>query len=93
MHEYLDADSWDRHLDFVGKMGCSPLATVSVIGRTLDGRDMDLVKVGTGPLKVWVIHRQHPGESQAEFYAEGLLERLTDRTDALARSVRQSCTW
>ena len=65
-------------------MAMSPLCDHTVIGRTLDGRDLDLLKVGTGPLKVWVIARQHPGESQAEFYTEGLLERLTDRTDALA---------
>ena len=74
-------------------MAMSPLCDHTVIGRTLDGRDLDLLKVGTGPLKVWVIARQHPGESQAEFYTEGLLERLTDRTDALAIQVREACTW
>ena len=46
------------------------------LGQTLDGRELDCVEVGHGPLHAWVIHRQHPGESQASFYAEGLLTRL-----------------
>lgn len=33
---------------------------------------------------VWVLARQHPGESMAEFFAEGLLRRLLDPHDATA---------
>ena len=90
---YFAPYSWERHLDFVGRMSTSPLVRSSVIGRTLDGRDLDLLQVGQGPLKVWVIHRQHPGESQAEWYAEGLLERLVDKDDALARAAREKATF
>ncbi|GFR43993.1 hypothetical protein Agub_g5139 [Astrephomene gubernaculifera] len=39
------------------------------------------------PLRVWVICRQHPGESMAEWFAEGLLERLTDPEDSVARCL------
>lgn len=41
---------------------------------------MSLLQVGSqAPDKavVWVICRQHPGEPMAEWFAEGLLERLT----------------
>ena len=30
---------------------------------------------------VWIIARQHPGESMAEWFVEGLLERLIDEAD------------
>ena len=91
---YFAPYSYERHLDTLGRITSSPLASSKVIGRTLDGRDLDLVTIGTGPIKVWAIHRQHPGESQAEFYAEGLMNRLVEKVDdALARKARQMCTF
>src|SRR5690606_22570865 len=35
--------------------------------------------------------RQHPGESMAEWWAEGALEVLTDPADPVARLLRQNC--
>ena len=32
--------------------------------------------------------RQHPGETMAEWFVEGLLERLLDNADPVARKVR-----
>jgi murein tripeptide amidase MpaA len=56
------------------------LATTQVqvysLGQTLQGREMDCIQVGTGSTICWIIHRQHPGETMAEHYAEGLLTRL-----------------
>lgn len=46
------------------------------LGHTLEGRDLDCIKCGTGPRIGWIIHRQHPGEHMAEYFAEGLLQRL-----------------
>lgn len=42
--------------------------------------------------KVYIIARQHPGESQAEFICEGLLERLTDPADAVSRHLLRDAT-
>ena len=38
--------------------------------------------------QVWIIARQHPGESMAEWFMEGLLDRLLDENDATSRSLR-----
>lgn len=46
------------------------------LGQSLDGREMECISVGSGERICWIIHRQHPGESMASFFAEGLLERL-----------------
>ena len=51
------------------------------LGRTLMGREIECVTFGSGPRTCWVIHRQHPGESMASFFAEGLLGRLLGLDD------------
>ena len=40
---------------------------LQVLGQTLDGRDMSVLKVGEegeGKKVIWITARQHPGESQ-----------------------------
>mmetsp|Transcript_12461 Transcript_12461/g.18285 ORF Transcript_12461/g.18285 Transcript_12461/m.18285 type:complete len:457 (+) Transcript_12461:150-1520(+) len=71
---YFPPYSYARHLSFMSR--CASLAHVGTLGQSLEGREMDYIVVGTGSLVAWVIHRQHPGESMAEHYAEGLLTRL-----------------
>lgn len=39
--------------------------------------------------QIWLIARQHPGESMAEWFIEGLLARLLDSNDATSRALRQ----
>ena len=73
---YFPPYSYDRHLDLISKCEASEAATVKSLGKTLDGREMEVVVCGTGPRSAWIIHRQHPGENMAEFFAEGLLNRL-----------------
>ena len=45
------------------------------------------------PLNVWLYARQHPGESMAEWWMEGALEKLTDEDDPVARVLRKECTF
>ena len=73
---YFPPYSYSRHLDLIEKCSRHETATVESLGQTLDGREIECVKVGTGDRVTWVIHRQHPGEHMAEFFAEGLLTRL-----------------
>lgn len=73
---YFPPYSYERHLSLISKCEAAPGASVESLGQTLDGREMEYVKVGTGDKTCWIIHRQHPGETMAEFYAEGLLTRL-----------------
>ncbi|KAL7524958.1 hypothetical protein ACHAXR_000794, partial [Thalassiosira sp. AJA248-18] len=58
--------------------------------------EIDCVTVGTGPRTCYIIHRQHPGESMAEYYAEGLLNRLLgldDKWDKVAEKAREMYTF
>ena len=90
---YFAPYSWERHQELIGWAQESELAAVDRVGTTLDGRDLDRVTVGTGPANVWIIARQHPGESMAEWWVEGFLERLLDPDDALARRLRGLATF
>mgnify|MGYP000066258416 CR=1 FL=1 len=71
---YFPPYSYARHLKLISK--CTPFAHVSTLGQSLQGREMEYIKVGSGERICWIIHRQHPGETMAEHYAEGLLQRL-----------------
>jgi murein tripeptide amidase MpaA len=71
---YFPPFSYERHLDLVSR--CTQFANVESLGQSLDGREIECISVGTGTSVCWVIHRQHPGETMAEHYAEGLLTRL-----------------
>jgi murein tripeptide amidase MpaA len=89
---YFAPYSMERHHDLVARVGSAPGVSVEVIGKTLDGQDMDMVTMGTGPLNLWFIARQHPGETMAEWWMEGALERLVDPADPVARELRKRAT-
>ncbi len=91
-YSYFAPYSLERHADLLARCQASPLAKVDRLGTTVDGRDLDRVTVGTGERVLWVIARQHPGESMAEWWMEGFLQRLLDPADALARSLRSKAT-
>jgi murein tripeptide amidase MpaA len=91
-YAYFEPYSWERHLDLLGRADTSPHASVSDLGATLDGRDLNLVTVGTpapGRKSIWIIARQHPGETMAEWFVEGMLDRLLDSADPVARRLRE----
>lgn len=81
-----------RHRKLIARAGALAEATVSVLGQTLDGRDMDLITIGApgdGKRALWITARQHPGETMAEWWMEGFLDRLADTEDPAVASLRQ----
>ena len=73
---YFPPYTYERHCAFMQECESVQGAKVTVLGKTNDQHDLHHVCVGDGPLQAWIIHRQHPGETMAEHYAEGLLRRL-----------------
>jgi murein tripeptide amidase MpaA len=90
---YFAPYSMERHHDLVARMAVRPGVSHRALGLTLDGQEIDCLTLGDGPLQVWLYARQHPGESMAEWWAEGALEMLTDPEDAIARALRQAATF
>ncbi|MBB3765007.1 M14 family metallopeptidase [Sphingomicrobium lutaoense] len=88
---YFVPYSMDRHLDLVTTVAALPGVSYESLGKTLDGQDMDLLSMGEGDLNVWLYARQHPGESMAEWWMEGALDKLTDPDDPVSRVLLKEC--
>ena len=89
---YFEPYSWERHLGLLAA-SCARGAALRRLGATVQGRDLDALVVGTGAHPVWIIGRQHPGETMAEWFIDGLLARLLDEADPVARMLRQHATF
>jgi len=93
-YAYFAPYSMERHADLVAETLAAPIVSLSVLGRTLDGQDLDLLRIGgdaPGKRVLWAIARQHPGETMAEWWMEGFLRRLLDPADAAARALLERC--
>ncbi|NHK26696.1 carboxypeptidase family protein [Parvularcula flava] len=89
-YAYFAPYSMERHADLIASAALSDRCHVSVLGHTLDGQDMDLLTIGEpgeGKKVFWVDARQHPGETMAEWWMEGFLDRLLDEDDPVARTL------
>jgi murein tripeptide amidase MpaA len=90
-YAYFEPYSWERHLRLLGEVAENPIARVVDLGSTVEGRDMNLVVIGNpqAEKKIWVIARQHPGESMAEWFVEGMMDALLDSANPVARTLLQ----
>ena len=78
----------ERHAELIERMATSSFVTARRLGQTLDGAPLDLLEIGGARARTcWIIGRQHPGETMAEWWMEGFLERLLDPADPLARAL------
>ncbi len=87
---YFAPYSYDQHQDMVHQAQLADNCKLEVIGSTVQGKDIDMLVVGEhDPSKknVWLIARQHPGESMAEWFIEGFLGRILDDQDGHATQI------
>ena len=95
-YAYFAPYSMERHNDLIAQACESEQVTLEVLGETLDGQDMDLLVIGQDSpekKKIWVIARQHPGESMAEWFVEGFLDRLLDEDEALSQALLEKAVF
>ena len=89
-YAYFAPYSYERHQDLIHSAQLDIDCQLQVLGQTLDGRDISLLKVGEegeGKKTIWLTARQHPGETMAEWFMEGFIERLLDEDDGAARAL------
>ncbi|WP_448565253.1 M14 family metallopeptidase [Thalassotalea ganghwensis] len=87
---YFAPYSYERHQDLIHNAQLDIDCQLQVLGQTLDGRDISLLKVGeegSGKKVIWLTARQHPGETMAEWFMEGFIDRLLDEDDGVARAL------
>jgi murein tripeptide amidase MpaA len=88
---YFAPYSIERHHDLIAEAASLEGVDYRCLGYSIEGQPIDCLEMGEGEKQVWLIARQHPGESMAEWWMEGVLECLTDPADPVARLLRQKC--
>jgi murein tripeptide amidase MpaA len=90
---YFAPYSMERHHGLVARIAGQPGVVHHSLGLSLDGQEIDCLTLEGGPRQVWIYARQHPGETMAEWFVEGALDRLVDRHDPVSRALRQAATF
>lgn len=68
-----------RHNQLIERAKQLPSVELLACGRSVQGRDIPLLRAGNGApgkRKLWLIAQQHPGEHMAEWFMEGVIDRL-----------------
>lgn len=89
---YFEPYSLERHRDQLARWQQHPAARWLSLGQSLQGRPIDLLQIGTAQTSVpviWLVARQHPGETMGQWCIEGLIDRLLDPADATSHWLRQ----
>ena len=89
---YFAPYSMERHADLIAFAQTSEQCEVETLGHTLDGQAIDCLRFGEpdpANKTIWAVARQHPGESMAEWWMEGLINRLVDDSDPVVKSMLQ----
>lgn len=101
-YAYFAPYTMERHHDFIAVVNQSSRVNYHRLGATLDGQDMDLLHISdenelvnaeqnndaeTKKKAIWIIARQHPGETMAEWWMEGFIDRLLDEDDPVTREL------
>ncbi len=88
---YFAPYSIERHHDLIAEAAMAEGVDYRCLGQSIEGQPIDCLEVGAGKAQVWLVARQHPGESMAEWWMEGAIECLTDPADPVARALRAKC--
>lgn len=87
---YFAPYSQERKDARVAKALCSKRFGHEILGESLDGRPIECLSFGTNSLDaapVWIIARQHPGETMASWWMEGALDFLEDTAEPIANAI------
>jgi hypothetical protein len=68
----------------------NPLVEISSIGRTVGGRDLEMIRIGhpAATYRVFVRARAHPWEAGSSWVAQGLIERLLKDDEEAKKFLR-----
>lgn len=77
-----------RHRALLDRAAAAPGMVVHTLGRTFDDRPLEAITLGEGPVQLWILGRQHSGETMASWWMEGALDRLLDKADPVTTALR-----
>ena len=73
----------------------NPLVNITPIGRTVQGRELEIVRIGDpqAPYRVFVRARAHPWEAGSSWVAEGLIHRLLQGDAGAQKFLKCYCAY
>ena len=82
----------DRLVESISK---HPAVTVTAIGKTCEGRDLEILQIGNAnaPYRVFLRARAHPWEAGGNWIVEGLIERLLQNDEVAGRCLEMYCVY
>ncbi len=91
-YAYFVPYSYERHLDLIARTQGMKHCRLLDLGESVEGRAIELLRMTNDQARdnkrnIWITARQHPGESMAECFMEGLLSRLGRIHDPLIESL------
>ncbi len=88
---YFEPYSLIRHQNLIAEVNASGMATHQILGCTHEGRAIDLLTFGdvadSSKKRIWFIARQHPGETMAQWFMEGVIHRLMEEADPVSKKL------
>jgi len=82
-----------QHHDLICRAMRSPDCALLDAIPTVENRLVEVLQIGKSAAthaNIWIIARQHPGEPMAEWYMDGVLQRLLDTADETAQTLRRN---
>ncbi|PBP72022.1 hypothetical protein CCL19_08380 [Pseudomonas syringae] len=87
---YFEPYSRERHEWLIEQAQEKAGAQLLAVGKSVEGRDIQLLRKGNGAegkRRILMIAQQHPGEHMAEWFMEGVTERLQQKDDAALQQL------
>ncbi|MBE7684890.1 hypothetical protein F7647_02295 [Tenacibaculum piscium] len=94
---YFTPFTYQQHLNLVATATKSPLCTTTILGETINKKPIELLQFGTPSAdkkNIWIIARQHPGESMAEWFIKGIVDRFVTKNiseDTTIEKLVETC--
>ncbi|MBK5011433.1 carboxypeptidase family protein [Pseudomonas sp. S60] len=90
---YFEPYSRARHNQLIERARQVPGVELLASGRSVQGRDIPLLRAGDaapGKRKLWLIAQQHPGEHMAEWFMEGVIDRLQANDETIQQLLAKA---
>jgi hypothetical protein len=80
---------------FLDSIRANPLVEIRAIGKSVDGRDLEIIRVGnsSAPHRVFLRARAHPWEPAGNWIVEGLVQRLLQNDADSKKYLADYCVY
>jgi murein tripeptide amidase MpaA len=91
--------SYQQHQQLINKSLRHEHCKLIESGLSIKGKNIDLLRIDTDKpeccekLSIWVIARQHPAETMAEWFIQGFIEALLNNNSIISKKLLASATF